>query len=77
MKDRPNYQYNDYNSLKDPNHQGQTSSKQGKKSNHNKYYKQGPNKNNNFDDMNNINADHNPNYRHQRYPKQNYQETGN
>ena len=77
MQDRPNYQYNDYNSLKDPNQQGQTSSKQGKKSNHNKYYKQGPNKNNNFDDMNNINTDHNPNYRHQRYPKQNYQETGN
>ena len=36
MQDRPNYQYNDYNSLKDPNQQGQTSSKQGKKSNHNK-----------------------------------------
>ena len=77
MQDRPNYQYNDYNTLKDPNHQGQTSSKQGKKSNHNKYYKQGLNKNNNFDDMNNINTDHNPNYRHPRYPKQNYPETGN
>ena len=77
MQDRPNYQYNDYNSLKDPNQQGQTSAKQGKKSNHNKYYKQGPNKSNNFDDINNINTDHNPNYRHPRYQKQNYQETGN
>ena len=77
MQDRPNYQYNDYNSLKDPNQQGQTSSKQGKKSNHNKYYKQGPNKNNNFDDMNNINSDHNPNYRHPRYKNPNYPETGN
>ena len=27
--------------------------------------------------MNNINTDHNPNYHHQRYPKQNYQENGN
>ena len=77
MQDRPNYQYNDYNTLKDPNQQGQNSAKQGKKSNHNKYYKQGLNKNNNFDDMNNINTDHNPNYRHPRYPKQNYPETGN
>ena len=77
MQDRPNYQYNDYNSLKDPNQQGQNSTKQGKKSNHNKYYKQGTNKNNNFDDMNINNTDHNPNYRHPRYKNQTYQDTGN
>ena len=78
MQDRPNnYQYNDFSSLKDPNQPGQNSSKQGKKSNHNKYYKQGSNKNNNFDDMNLNSTDHNPNYRHPRYQKTNYQDTGN
>jgi hypothetical protein len=78
MQDRPNnYPYNDFSSLKDPNQPGQNSNKQGKKSNHNKYYKQGSNKNNNFDDMNLNNTDHNPNYRHPRYQKSNYQDTGN
>ena len=79
MQDRPNYPYNDYSSLKDPNQQGQNSNKQGKKSNHNKYYnKTGTNKNNNLDEMNINNTDHNPNYRHtNRYPRNTYQEIGN
>ena len=79
MTDRPNYPYNDYNSLKDPNQQGQNSNKQGKKSNHNKYYnKTGTNKNSNIDEMNINNTDHNPNYRHNnRYPRNTYQEIGN
>ena len=77
MQDRPNYQYNDYNSLKDPNQQGQNSNKQGKKSNHGKFYKGGPNKNNNVEEMNINNNDHNQPYRHNRYPRTNYQEMGN
>ena len=71
MQDRPNYQYNDYNSLKDPNQQGQNPNKQGKKSNQHKNYKGGYNKNNNIDEMNLNNNDHNQNYRH-RYPGNNY-----
>ena len=76
MQDRPNYQYNDYNSLKDPNQQGQNPNKQGKKSNQHKNYKGGYNKNNNIDEMNLNNNDHNQNYRH-RYPRTNYQDMGN
>ena len=74
MQDRPNYQYNDYNSLKDPNQQGQISNKQGKKTNHPKYYKGGSNKNNNLDEMNMNNNDQVHSYRHNnRYPRNDYQ----
>ena len=76
MQDRPNYQYNDYNSLKDPNQQGQNPNKQGKKLNQHKNYKGGYNKNNNIDEMNLNNNDHNQNYRH-RYPGTNYRDMGN
>lgn len=75
MQDRPNYPYNDYNSLKDPNQQGQNSNKQGKKSNHKNYYKGGSNKNNNLEEMNLNNNDHNNQpYRHNRYQRTNYQQ---
>ena len=74
MQDRPNYPYNDYNSLKDPNQQGQISNKQGKKTNHPKYYKGGSNKNNNLDEMNMNNNDQVHSYRHNnRYPRNDYQ----
>ena len=74
MQDRPNYPYNDYNSLKDPNQQGQISNKQGKKTNHPKYYKGGLNKNNNLDEMNMNNNDQVHSYRHNnRYPRNDYQ----
>ena len=74
MQDRPNYPYNDYNSLKDPNQQGQFSNKQGKKTNHPKYYKGGSNKNNNLDEMNMNNNDQVHSYRHNnRYPRNDYQ----
>ena len=74
MENRPNYPYNDYNSLKDPNQQGQISNKQGKKTNHPKYYKGGSNKNNNLDEMNMNNNDQVHSYRHNnRYPRNDYQ----
>ena len=74
MQDRPNYPYNDYNSLKDPDQQGQISNKQGKKTNHPKYYKGGSNKNNNLDEMNMNNNDQVHSYRHNnRYPRNDYQ----
>lgn len=64
MQERPNYSYNDYNSLKDPNQQGQNSNKQGKKSLYNKnYYKGGSNKNNNLEEINMNNNEHTQNYR--------------
>ena len=67
MENRPNYPYNDYNSLKDPNQPGQTSNKQGKKKNHVKNYK----KNNPSDEMNINNNDQYHSYH--RYPPRNYQ----
>ena len=68
MENRPNYPYNDYNSLKDPNQTGQTSNKQGKKKNHFKNYK----KNNPSDEMNINNNDQYFGHNH-RYPPRNYQ----
>ena len=62
MQERPNYSYNDYNSLKDPNQQGQNSNKPGKKNYTKNYYKSGSAKNNNLEDINMNNNDHTPNY---------------
>ena len=77
MQDRPNYPYNDYSSLKDPNQQGQNSNKQGKKSNHNnKYYKGGSNKNNNLEETNMNNNEHSQKFYHNRPNRTNYQDMG-